>query len=74
MISSGGSVKKAINLLAGKAVRSMGMLISTIKRTQVPFKMLMQLFGTYVESILNYSCEIWGFSGAKNVKELIENS
>ena len=30
VISSGGSVQKAINLLADKAVRSMGMLFSTI--------------------------------------------
>ena len=74
VISSGGSVQRAINLLADKAVRSMGMLISTIKRTQVPFKMLMQLFDTYVKSILNYSCEILGFSSAKNVKVFIENS
>ena len=43
----------------------MGMLLSTIKRIQVPFKMLMQLFDTYVQSILNYGCEIWGFSSVK---------
>ena len=65
VISSGGSVQKAINLLADKAVRSMGMLFFTIKRIQVPFKMLMQLFDTYVKSILNYSCELWGFSSAE---------
>ena len=74
VISNGGSVQKAINLLVDKAVRSMGMLLSTIKRIQVPFKMLMQLFDTYVKSILNYDCEIWGFSSAENVKESIENS
>ena len=53
LITSGGSVQKAINLLADKAVRSMGMLFSIIKHIQIPFKMLMQLFDTYVKSILN---------------------
>ena len=70
VISSGGSVQKAINLLADKAVRSMGMLFSTIKRIQVPFKMLMQLFDTYVKSILNYSCEIWGFTSAEKCERV----
>ena len=70
VISSGGSVQKAINLLEDKAVRSLGMLFSTIKRIQVPFKMLMQLFYTYVKSILNYSCEIWGFSSAEKCERV----
>ena len=59
VISKGGSVQKAIKLLADKAVSSMGMLFSTIKCIQVQFKMLMQLFDTYVKSIINYSCKIW---------------
>ena len=70
VISNGGSVQKPINLLADKAVRSMGMLLSTIKRIQVPFKMLMQLFDTYVKSILNYGCEIWGFSSAEKCERV----
>ena len=64
VVSSGGTVQKAINLLADKVVRAMGLLFSTIKHVQVPFKMLLQLFDTYVKSILNYSCETWGFSSA----------
>ena len=57
-------MEKALHLLADKAVRSMGLLFSTIRHVQVPFKMLLQLFDTYVKSTLNYSCEIWGFSSA----------
>ena len=71
VISNGGSVQKAINLLADKAVRSMGMLLSTIKRIQVPFKMLMQLFDTYFKSILNSGCEIWGFSSAEKCERVL---
>ena len=46
VVSSGGTVQKAINLLADKAIRAMGLLFSTIRHVQVPFKMLLQLFDT----------------------------
>ena len=42
----------------------MSQYIRTIRHVQVPFKMLLQLFDTYVKSTLNYSCEIWGFYSA----------
>ena len=48
VVSSGGTIQKAINLLADKAVRAMGLLFSTIRHIQVPLKMLLQLFDTYV--------------------------
>ena len=64
VVSRGGTFQKAINFLADKAVRAMGTLFSTIKHIQIPFKMLFQLFDTYVKSVLNYSCESWGFSSA----------
>ena len=70
LITNGGSVQKSINLLADKAVRSIGMLFSIIKHIQIPFKMLMQLFDTYVKLILNYSCEIWGFSNAERCERV----
>ncbi|MCG8049041.1 MAG: reverse transcriptase family protein, partial [Candidatus Thiodiazotropha endolucinida] len=63
-VSCGGSFQKAINILADKAVRAMGLLFSTIRKIQIPFKMLLQLFDTYVKSILSYSCEVWGFLSA----------
>ena len=74
VVSSGGTVQKTMNLLAGKAVRAMELLFSTIRHVQVSFKMLLQLFDSYDKSILNYSCETWGFSSADRCKESIENS
>ena len=56
--------------LADKAVRAMGLLFSTIRHVQVPFKMLLQLFDTYVKSTLNYSCQIWGFSSAERCERV----
>ena len=67
VISSGGSVQKAINLLADKAVRSMGMLFSTIR-----------CWCSYLIHMLNLYWIIVVKSGVspvqKNVKEFIENS
>ena len=73
VVSSGGTLEKALHLLADKAVRAMGLLFSTIRHVQVPFKMLLQLFDTYVKSTLNYSCEIWDFLLQEGVNEFTEN-
>ncbi|MEW8561886.1 MAG: hypothetical protein AB2541_07265, partial [Candidatus Thiodiazotropha sp.] len=49
---------------SGIPICHMGLLLSTTRQIQFPFKMLLQLFDTFVKSILNYSCEVWGFSSA----------
>ena len=46
---------EAINLPIDMAIRAFGLLFPTIRHVQVPFKMLLQLFDTYVKSLLNYS-------------------
>ena len=35
---------------------------------EVPIKLMLDLFDTYVQSILNYCCEIWGFIKADNIE------
>ena len=35
---------------------------------EVPIKWMLDLFDTYVQSILNYGCEIWGFIKADNIE------
>ena len=35
---------------------------------EVPIKLMLNLFDTYVQSILNYGCEIWGFIKADNIE------
>ena len=64
IVSSGGSFQKTINYYSDKAIRAMGSLFSITRRIQVPFKLMLQLFDTFVNSILSYSSEVWGFSSA----------
>ena len=51
IVSSGGSFQKTINYYSDKAIRAMGSLFSITRRIQVPFKLMLQLFDTFVNSI-----------------------
>ena len=68
VLSSGGAFIKAINTLAGKALKSMNALFAITKSMQVPIDIMFNLFYSFVLSILNYGCEVWGFSTAQNVE------
>ena len=70
VVSCGGTIQRAMTMLADKAVRAMGLLFSTLRQIQVPFKMLLQLFDTFVKSILDYSCDVWGFSSAERCERV----
>lgn len=70
VLSSGGSFNKAISTLAGKALKAMNGLLSITKHMCVPINIMLNLFDTFVASILNYSCEIWGFSRAENIERV----
>ena len=37
---------------------------------QVPIDIMFNLFDSFVLSILNYDCEVWGYSTAQNVKRV----
>ena len=58
VLSSGGAFIKATNTLSGKALRAMNSLLSITKTMQVPINIMLNLFDTFVLSILNYACEI----------------
>ena len=70
VLSSGGSFIKATNTLAGKALRAMNCLFTITRSMQVPTNVMFNLFDTFVLSILNYACEIWGFSNAQNIERV----
>ena len=58
VLSSGGTFIKATNMLAGKALKAMNALFSITKHMQVPINIMFNLFDSFVQPILNYSCEI----------------
>ena len=45
----------------------MNALFSVTKTIQVPVDIMFNLFDSFIAPILNYSCEIWGFSRAENI-------
>lgn len=70
VLSSGGAFIKATNTLVGKALKSMNALFAITKSMQVPTDVMFNLFDSFVLSILNYGCEVWGFSTAQNVERV----
>ena len=61
VLSSGGSFVNACKTLCDNALKVMMHLFSITMNNEVPIKLMLNLFDTYVQSILNYGCEIWGF-------------
>ena len=61
---------KATNTLVGKSLKAMNALLSITKRIQVPIAVMFNLFDSFVLSILNYSCEVWGFYTAQNIERV----
>ena len=70
VLSSGGLFVKATNTLVGKALKAMRALLSITKEMQVPVNIMFNLFDSFVGSILNYSCEVWGFATAENIERV----
>ena len=70
VLSSGGTYIKATNTLSGKALRAMNALFSITKSMQIPIKIMFNLFDAFVQPILNYGSEIWGFASAENTERV----
>lgn len=70
VLSSGGAFIKATNTLAGKALKAMNSLLAITRPLKVPTNIMFNLFDSFVLSILNYGCEIWGFYHAENIERV----
>jgi hypothetical protein len=56
--------------LVGKALKALNVLLFNLKQTPVKLITSLQLFDAFVVSILNYACEIWGFSKSKEIERV----
>ena len=65
-----GNVNVNQEYLVGKALKGMNFLLNKCSEFDIKPKILCQLFDTFVGSILNYSCEIWGKSKSKVIERL----
>ena len=52
----------------------MGSLLHVTKQLYVPIATMFNLSDAYVTSILNYGCEIWGFTNRKASNEYTEHT
>ena len=70
VLSNRGSFIQATNILASKGLRVMGSLLYVTKQLYVPIATMFNLFDAYVTSILNYGCEIWGFTKYETIERV----
>jgi len=56
--------------LVGKGLKAMNMLMANVKKLNLKPKLQCQLFDAFVGSVLNYSCEVWGFGKSKVIERL----
>ena len=68
VFSCRGSFVQATYELKGKALRSMNALFNVTNQLDVPINIMLDLFDSHVQSVLNYSCEVWGHLSAENLE------
>ena len=56
--------------LVGKGLKALNCLIYNTKKHSLSPKVMCQLFDAFVGSILNYSCEVWGFGKSKVLERI----
>jgi hypothetical protein len=56
--------------VTGKALKAMSVLLRNISKYDVTANIAMQLFDSFVGSVLNYSCAVWGFSKSKDLERI----
>lgn len=57
-------------LADNKALKAMGSIFAITRDLEVPVNIMLNLFDSYVASILNYSSEVWGFIKAENIERV----
>ena len=56
--------------LVGKGLKALNCLLYNTKKYSLSPKVMCQLFDAFVGSVLNYSCEIWGFGKSKVIERV----
>ena len=70
VFTSGGSFMQATKTLSGKALGAMCSLLSVTRNMEVPINIMLNLFDSFVCSILSYASEIWGFMNAERIERV----
>lgn len=56
--------------IIGKALKAMNVLLKHIKDLEVMPKISLRLFDSFVGSVLNYACPVWGLTKSKDIERL----
>ena len=56
--------------IIGKSLKAMYVLLKNINKLNVTPTVSLQLFDSFVGSILNYACPVWGFSKSKDLERV----
>ena len=70
IFTSGGSFMQATKTLPGKALRAMCSLLSVTRNMEVPLNIMLNLFDSFVCSILSYVSEIQGIMNAERIERV----
>ena len=70
VFTNNGSFQNALKTLAGKAARAMSYLLQITRHKEIPLKIMINLFDSFVASILYYSSEVWGFMTSEVIERL----
>ena len=70
VFTNNGSFQNALKTLAGKAARAMSDLLQITRHKEIPLKIMINLFDSFVASILYYSSEVWGFMTSEVIERL----
>ena len=62
--------KKTQNVLASQGKKSLCTLISKMQSLKLNVNTKLSLFDTYVGSVANYGCEVWGLHPAKDIEKV----
>ena len=56
--------------IKGKSLKAMHLLYNNVKIHHTKPDISMQLFDTFVGSIINYACPVWGFTKSKDLEQI----
>ena len=70
VFTPGGSFIQATKTLSGKALRALCSFLSITKSLEVPLDIMINLFHSFVSSILLYAGETWGFTSAVEIDKV----
>ena len=62
VFTSSGSFINTVQTYAGKALRAMNALLSITRGKDIPIKIMLSLFDSFISPILTFSSEVWGFT------------